>query len=130
MKLGGKKVKVVGTISDEIVDKYKLYPYRGKVIVQSFKLYIHIEKHIKEFKNVNNYYKAIRGIKGIIAYPYFVYYDNLRNSLLYFKQLDENVCVVVKLILKKKTNCYVATLYPISKKKIERYLSMDDKMHK
>lgn len=130
MKLGGKMVEVVGTISDEIVDKYKLYAYRNKTIVQSLKLYIHVEKHIKEFKNIHNYYRAIRGIKEIIADPYFVYYDNLRNSLLYFKQLSENVCVVVKLILKKNANCYVATLYPISKKKIERYLSMDDKRHK
>ena len=77
--------------------------------------------------NETNEETAIREIKEIIANPYFVYYDNLRKSLLYFKQLDENVCVVVKLILKKNTNCYVATLYPISKKKIERYLSMKDR---
>ena len=36
-------LKIVGVISDEIVDKYKLYNYRNETIVQSLDLYKHIE---------------------------------------------------------------------------------------
>lgn len=45
-------LKIVGVISDEIVDKYKLYNYRNETIVQSLDLYKHIEKHIHEFKSM------------------------------------------------------------------------------
>ena len=58
----------------------------------------------------------------IIKETLFVYYDKSRNSLLYFKEIDENVCVVVKLTLRKNIDCYFATVYPISKNKINKYI--------
>ena len=38
----GKIKKIVGRISDEVVEKYKLYDYRDKEIVQSLDLYLHV----------------------------------------------------------------------------------------
>ena len=87
-KLTKRILKIVGKISDEIINKYKLYDYKDKNIVQSLDLYIHT-----------------------------------LNSLLYFKKLEEYVCVVVKLNFKKNKDCYIATIYPINKKKIERYIN-------
>lgn len=113
--------KVVGRISDDIVDKYKLYDYRGKEIVQSLDLYQHVAKHAKEFKTVDSYNNTLMNISNIIAEPIFVYYDSNRNSLLYFKEIEENVCVVVKLNLRKNKDNYVATVYPINMKKIMKY---------
>ncbi len=43
-----------------------------------------------------------------------------KNSLLYFKKIDENVCVVVKLNLRKNKKPYISTIYPVNSKKIER----------
>ena len=37
-------VKKVGTISDEVVERYKLYDYRNTDIMQYLSLYIHIAK--------------------------------------------------------------------------------------
>lgn len=113
--------KIVGRISDDIVDKYKLYDYRGKEIVQSLDLYQHVAKHAKEFKTVDSYNNTLKNISNIIAEPIFVYYDSNRNSLLYFKEINENVCVVVKLNLRKNKDNYVATVYPTSMKKIMKY---------
>lgn len=112
--------KIVGRISNEIVERYKLYDYREKEIVQSLDLYQHVAKHVQDFKSVDSYNHAITNISEIIASPIFVYYDSERNSLLYFKEIDEDVCVVVKLNLRKNKDNYVASVYPVNKRKIER----------
>lgn len=113
--------KIVGRISDDVVEKYKLYDYRNKEIVQSLDLYIPVAKHAKEFESVDSFHNTLSSIPEIISNPYFVYYDPSRNSLLYFKEIDENVCTVVKLNLRKNKDSYIATVYPISKNKIDKY---------
>lgn len=113
--------KVVGKISDEIVERYNLYEYRNMEIIQSFDLYQHIQKHVYEFKSIDSYNHTISNIPKIISNPLFVYYDSERNSLLYFKKIDENVCVVVKLNLRKNKDTYISTIYPISEAKIQKY---------
>lgn len=118
----GKIKKIVGRISDEVVEKYKLYDYRNEEIVQSLDLYLHVAKHVPEFESVDSYNHTMSNISEIISNPYFVYYDPHRNSLLYFKEIDENVCVVVKLNLRKNKEPYIATVYPINKKKVEKYV--------
>ena len=120
MKKGNIK-KIVGKISNEIIDKYKLYDYRNKKIIQSLNLYLHIAKHIPEFISIDSYNHTISNIPNIILKPDFVYFDNKRNSLLYFKKIDENVCVVVKLNLRKNKDTYIASIYPVSTRKIEKY---------
>lgn len=49
------------------------------------------------------------------------YYDSNGNSFLFFKEIDEYICVVVKLKLRKNKDTYISTVYPINKKKIEKY---------
>lgn len=120
----GRINKIVGKISDDIVEQYKLYDYRGRNIVQSLDLYLHITKHIPEFESVDSYTNTMSNIENIIANPYFVYHDPHKNSLLYFKEIDENICVVVKLNLRKNKDNYIATVYPISKSKIEKYKAL------
>ena len=114
--------KIVGKISDEVVDRYHLYDYRNREIIQSLDLYIHVAKHASEFKNIDSFNHTLSNISDVISFPFFVYYDSHRNSLLYFKEIDENVCVVVKLKLRESKDCYVATIYPISKNKIQKYI--------
>lgn len=120
----GKINKIVGRISDDVVEKYKLYDYKNKEIVQSLDLYVHVAKHAKEFKCVDSFNHTLSNISEIISNPYFVYFEPSRNSLLYFKETDENVCVVVKLTLRKNKDCYVATVYPINKNKINKYIEL------
>lgn len=117
-------LKIVGRVSDEVVEKYKLYDYQNREITQSLDLYLHVAKHIPEFESVDSYNHTMSSISEIILNPYFVYYDPHKNSLLYFKKIDENVCVVVKLNLRKNKDLYVATVYPVSEQKIQRYIEL------
>ena len=118
----GKIEKTVGYISNDIVEKYKLYDYRDKKIVQSLDLYVHVAKHAKEFESVDSFNYTMLNIPKIISEPLFVYYDKNKNSLLYLKEMKENVCAVVKLNLRKNKDSYVATIYPINKNKINKYI--------
>lgn len=112
--------KIVGRISHDVASKYDLYEYEGKEIIQSLDLYIHIQKHIHEFESVDSYSNSVFNIEKIISDPYFVYYDKKKESLLYYKKIDEFTCVVVKLTLRRNKDIYVSTMYPVSEEKIEK----------
>lgn len=116
----GKVIKIVGKISHEVASKYNLYEYENRDIVQSLDLYVHIQKHISEFKSIDSYNNSVFNVDKIINDPYFVYYDISRNSLLYYKEIDEFTCVVVKLNIRKNKDIYVSTIYPVNKLKIEK----------
>ena len=118
--------KVVGKINidvidKDIVDKYDLKVYQNTAIIQDMNLYLHTYKNLKEFKTIDNYNYAIFNIDKIIKDPYYVFYDNEKKSFLYFKEMNEDVCAVVKLNIKKNKDTYVSTLYPINKNKIQKY---------
>lgn len=119
----GKITKVVGTLSKEVIDNFKLYNFENVEILQSMDLFLHVIKHREEFKSIDSYNNALLSISKIISNPRFVYYDKKRNSLLYFKEIDENVCVVVKLNI-RKNYIYVASIYPVSENKILRYMEL------
>lgn len=118
----GRITKIVGKISREVAEKYKLYEYQGVNIIQSMDLYVHVSKHREEFSSIDSYNHTLCSISDVISNPRFVYYDEVRNSLQYFKKIDENVCVVVKLNLRKNKEVYVSTVYPVSEKKILKYI--------
>lgn len=110
----------INKIDKNIVKKYKLATYQNQKIIQDMNLYLHTYKHIKEFKSIDNYNDAISNVDKIIREPYYIYYDKNKNSLLYFKEINEDVCAVVKLNLRKNKDTYVSTIYPVNKTKIDR----------
>ena len=111
--------KRIGTVSKEICDRYNIHEFQGFEIYQELRVYRHVEKHAKEFKSIGNFQSAIFNIEKMIANSLFVYYDKIRKSLQYFGEINEYVCYVVKIKI-KKNRCYLATLYPISKEKLNR----------
>lgn len=112
-------VKIVGKITEEIANRHNMSDYKNRPIVQSLDFYIHIAKHVKEFKSVDNYILALDNIEHVLKEPEFTFYDKTRESILYYGVTNDNVCYVIKLNL-SKDSCYLASLYPISKKKLER----------
>lgn len=113
-----KITKKLGVVDGKYIKEFKLDKHKDKPITQSLDLYIHIQKHIKQFKDVDSYNHTILNIDKIISQPYFVYYDREKNSLRYYKCIDEYVCAIVKLTNKREL--YVATIYPVNKKTIDK----------
>ena len=103
--------KIIGTISNEIIEKYQLYEYKNIKIVQSLDLYVHISKHVLEFTSIDNYNKTINNIENIINDPDFVYYNKKRNSLQYYKKLDENIFSLGYIMLNIIKICFLISFY-------------------
>ena len=130
----GAIIKVVGKvdinkIDKDIIEKYNLKEYQNQEIIQNMDLYLHTYKHIQEFKSIDSYNNALFSVEKIIKDPYYIYYDSCKNSLLYFKEIDDDVCAVVKLNLRKNKDTYVSTIYPVNKNKIDR-LKQKEKYNK
>ena len=83
--------KIIGTISNEIIEKYQLYEYKNIKIVQSLDLYVHISKHVLEFTSIDSYNKTINNIENIINDPDFVYYNLTFDSFFKAKKLKASV---------------------------------------
>lgn len=114
-----KILKQVGIITEQIATEHKLKQYTDIPIMQSLDFYCHIAKHIKEFKCPENYMSALNNISNVLSNPEFTVFDKTRKTLLYYGKLGDNTCYVVKLNLDKDYS-YLASLYPISEKKMTR----------
>ena len=114
-----KDIKQVGKITEEIAIRHKLAEITNRPIVQSLDFYVHIAKHVKEFKTVENYMAALNNIPNALANPEFTYYDKIKGSILYYSKVNEVTCYVVKLNL-CNDYCYLASLYPVSLRKMEK----------
>lgn len=109
---------LVGYVSSEIAMHWKIEDQKGKPIIQKKDWNKgHGSKHKKEFKCIYNYHQSIKNIPMILKYPDYVFYNAEEKSLEYFKKLEEDVSLVIRVT--GKNNLYVATIYPISSAKIE-----------
>lgn len=115
--MGKKKTKIVGKISSSICKANNISCFSGYDIVQSLGLISHVNKHVNNFISVDSFNKTLANVDKVISSPYFVYYDPIKNSLRYYKKLDEFVCVVVNIL---NDYSFVSTIYPVNKKTIDK----------
>lgn len=109
--------KIVGYISQETAEKFDIEEHANKEIVQSSELDVHTNKHANDFFSIDSYHNTLMNIDNIINNPYHIEYDKKRRSMKYYGKVDQYVCVVVRL---DKKEIYVSTIYPQSKKKIDK----------
>ena len=110
-------LKTVGKVDKNIAKKNNILKYMHRDIVQSSKLDIHTNKHANQFFSIDSYHNTLLNTNKIINNPYYVEYDNEKNALKYYGKVDQYVCVVVKF---NKKEAFISTIYPQSKKKIDK----------
>lgn len=113
-------LKQVGNITTQVAMKHNIFEYEKMPIMQSLDFYIHINKHIKDFKSIDTYLDALNNISTVLKNPEATFYDKDKNTILYFCKTEENVCYAVKLNM-NKDYFFLASLYPISEKKLNKY---------
>lgn len=111
------KTKIVGKINSKFCKDNNITNYSNMKIVQSFGLVKHVQKHINDFTDVNSYNLTMSSLDKIINKPYFVSYDSVKNSIKYYGQVKQYVCIVVNLT---NTEAYISTFYPVNKKTIDK----------
>lgn len=85
--------------------------------MQSLKLIYHVNKHVNDFISVDSFNDTLANVDKVISSPYYVYYDPIKNSLRYYKKIDEYVCVVVNIL---NDYSFISTIYPVNKKMIDK----------
>jgi hypothetical protein len=111
------KKEVLGILTLEIAEEFNLIEHKGKKIVIYDDRKNYIAKHKNEYKTENSFKKTISNLSLIITAPDFVYYNESINGLEYFKLIDEDVLVAVRVMNSKELK--VRSVYPVSKTKIE-----------
>lgn len=117
-----KKIKIVGKVNSKFCQENEISYYSNFDIKQSFGLIYHVQKHLNDFVSVESFNFTLFNISTIIKNPYYMHYDAVKNSIKYYKKLKEYVCVVVNL---KNNEAFVSTIYPVSKKTIDKLKDKD-----
>lgn len=112
----GKMKREIGILDKKLAIKKGIVEHAGKKIVQHTGLLKHIEKHEKEYISIESCKYTINNIPAIIKNPDYVYYNKEKRGLEFYKELMENVCVVIQIVDKREL--YVASVYPVQEKKI------------
>ena len=113
-------LKKVGIITKNIANRYNIHEHINKHIVQSSKLDIHTNKHANQFFSIDSYHNTLLNTGKIINHPYYVEYDNKKQALKFYGKVDQYVCIIVKF---NKREDFISTIYPQSKKKIDKMKS-------
>ena len=108
--------KEIDILSDKLAKEKGLEEHSGKKIVQYDGLLKHIAKHEKEYISIESCECTINNISTIIKNPEYVYYNEKKKGLEFYKNLMEKVCVVVQIVNKRELP--VVSVYPVHDKKI------------
>ena len=111
--------KYLGFLNKRIAKKWGLYKHMKKPILVYDDRIKHVEeRHLKEFGNIENILYTYGKLSNIIDKPDYVYYNKKDRGLEYYKFLNKNICVVVRVsegrVLK------VRSWYPVNARKIAK----------
>ena len=110
--------EIIGKISKDIAITHSILEYEEKVIVLYSDRYTHIERHKNEFIDEESYNNALNSLEKIISNPDYVYVDLRKNGLEFYKKIDENVCVAIR-IDNRSNELKIKSMYPVTQSKID-----------
>lgn len=122
--------RILGEVSNEVVEKWQLYEYKNKKIVMYPEAKEHSkDRHINDYKSVDDYYYVMDSLEEIINNPDYVFYDKSKAGLEYYKNIRENILVAIRVVPGKELK--VRSVYPVEQEKINnrRKKEMDMKMY-
>ena len=109
--------RVLGKITKKIVEQWNLWEHQNKKIVLYPDRKEHSkERHVQDFETEEDYYFVMDSLEEIIQSPDYVYYNKDTLGLEYYKNLNRNILVAVR--ISKGTKLKVGSVYPVSKTKI------------
>ena len=110
--------RILGKINQDIVEKWELYDHKNKKIVMYEDAKEHSKlRHLNDYSNEEDYYIVMDSLEEIIKKPDYVYYDKAKKGLEYYKKINTNILVAVRIDDGKELK--VKSVYPIKPEKIE-----------
>lgn len=109
--------KEIWKLEEELAIEKGIEKHAGKKIVQYEGLLKHIAKHESEYISIESCEYTINNIQNIIKNHDYVYYNEEKQGLEYYKELMEKVCVVVQIVNKRELP--VVSVYPVPDKRYQ-----------
>lgn len=110
--------RILGVVSEQVVKQWGLQEQSNKKIVIYPEAKEHAkERHMEEYEKIDDYYYVMDSLEQIIQYPDYVFYDEKKHGLEYYKTLGTNVMVAVR--VEKGRELKVKSVYPVSQLKIK-----------
>jgi len=115
-----KSVYEVGVLSRDVINLLNLSLDEMPILFGDDRIK-YVSKHAHEFPSYKVYKDCLESIHTIISEPDYVALHPKGQSIEYIKQLDELVLVAVR--IKSVGSLWVRSFYPITKSKLNRYIS-------
>lgn len=109
-------VKIMGSITKDIAEKWYLDEQKDKTILQEAGLFKHIAPHAEQYESIESLNYTMEHMSDVINEPDFVFYNVSKNGIEYYKKLLENVVVVVTPT--RKRELYISSVYPVDEMKL------------
>ena len=110
--------RILGEVTKKVVEQWGLKEHQNKKIVMYYDRKEHCkERHLKDYENESNYYFVMDSLEEIIQSPDYVFYNKNTLGLEYYKKLNENILIAVRISNGKELK--VRSVYPVYKNKIE-----------
>ena len=109
--------KYVGILEEKIANECGIPEHKNKpILVYKDRVDHVIDHHLKDFENEENILNAYNNIHNVIKKPDYYFYNKKTRGLEYYKNLSDNLCVVVRINPGKVLK--VRSWYPPNKNKI------------
>lgn len=118
--------RILGKINLDIIKKWELYEHKNKKIVIYDDAIEHSKsRHLNDFPSEKDYYIVMNKLEEIIKKPDYVFYDKLKKGLEYYKKINSNVLVAIR--IDNGTELKVKSVYPVKPGKIENRKKKESK---
>lgn len=119
------KYKFLGTVSKDVVEQWNIPDQLNKPIVIFADREKHAkERHINDFGGLEVYNHVKDSLDKVIKHPDYVFYDQSKKGLEYYKNISPNVVVAVRVDTGKILK--VRSFYPVTEQKIKNRRKKQD----
>lgn len=110
--------KYLGILEKDIAEYWNITEHKNKPILvfDDRKQHV-IDKHLKDFGSKEEIEKVYKSLSSIINKPDYVFYNKNTKGLEYYKRLNSNICVAVRINPGKVLK--VKSWYPANKTKLK-----------
>ena len=109
--------RILGEVSKAVVEQWGLEEHKNKKIVMYHDRKEHSkEKHQNDFETESRFHLVMDSLEEIVKKPDYVYYNKATNGLEYYKNINGEVVVAVRISYGRELK--VRSVYPVSKIKI------------
>lgn len=110
--------KYLGVLEEDIADYWQISEHKNKPILvyEDRKQHV-IDNHLKDFGSIQKIEESYNNLSNIIKKPDYVFYNNNTKGLEYYKNIDDDICVVIRVCPGRTLK--VRSWYPANRGKID-----------